>query len=1267
MKSKVEIKNLCPMIAMISSGKTSILNTIFDIDFLEAVSGIGTKFINIIRYNPLVGKNPKFYHLVLEKNGDDYEYYKDPNFPEIVGKDNICQKNKELNAEYKKRKDVPYEELFYMVEVGEANLIEDKEYLQNYDLVDIPGVNEYNPDISQSQTIIEKPLEDSKENFSAPMPSFIEEIFEDKDDNKDKNKSQIYETMEDEMAIYNPNQEKSYLTEIFKIIKNKMNNGIIVFSVDNYQHVENYRIIAKLQKVIGKPIENFLILLNKIDKSENKDYDLNTLNNKIMKYFPSAKLFNPTKNLIVPCSKIQLENESKMNKSFKHLLYFHFLNFILYSKNSNSGTPTTTGFSFIDFLKKMINNQKIKKKTFIEKINKIIEDKNLSKYLEEIKEIIKFFKLEHQDDNLNLGVREDDFKEEEIKKIQENLQTDEGEEEQNEEEGDNEDFNFYDLEGNVIILYYYSEFKAQKNIPPKSIETEQIIDYFTMKNMNTNLREEDAQLIEETQKKEIEQQTLNNKIDSISKRMEEFYLKYKEEKVKEENLDNLQKYINSSIGILKTSKLLYIPMLGVSNAGKSTILNGIIGSRILPAQKNECTKKGILIKHWEKNYPVIRKTKFKIEKLGKDDIYYFESDKDIIAKGIEKIHRVLEGTNGEFSSKEEDFFYEIDINIKFVNDLKIDESLKEKICFIDLPGFGTNNEFEKAGVYSHLMKSCNIFLFVVFNLKIRESDNKKMLDELYHQMSIYRGIPAQAFIKKCLFIINFDKNQDTSDKSLNQAKNDIISVVDGLDESMFKDLNVSFFNAKFYENYIFKLKYYESAEKLINYESREYKKMTQKRWSGLIDMVKGGTFSKYLKDQLKDNIGNDVKEKFNEKTVKPNENIENELKALNNNKKLKLSEKDVKLISKYITFGKENISKSNLLSESKIDSFATQLLISINKAKIKEDEEINNNIKKCFKILDDIFEVDPNTKFGSCKDAPIAKVVKPHVQEDLNKMKYEIESLLNTIHTEFSNNDIAKKLDKCSENIENSLKDQKSNIKNSLKKKNWKDIQKNFEETFKKETTNLETELLSNLNSFSDIIQKYLDQCYNHLDNFYSEPIERKNLLFKNYISNCLGGENNIEKTIKQVIDDIISGSRTCTNYDKMDGFFNWLGSKLFDDSYLNKIIDYMIKNSIPRINTFSNEIKKHSDEFKKSIIDEITSSKNRVVQELEEKKKEEELEIKSVNAQNEEERQKWEEEKEKLEEEKKKWEQLCKKYRILRDEITSLRLTKEFETEGKN
>ena len=1154
MESKIEIHNLCPMIAMISAGKTSILKVIFDIDFLEATSGIGTKFVNIIRYNPEVGKNPKFFHLVLKNLGNgDYEFYKDPNFKEVVGKDNIKQKNISLNAEYKSKKDIPYEELFYMIEVGETNFIEDKEYLKNYDLVDIPGVNEYNPYEDKTDKSTEKPSNNKTEDL--PPPPFDIDIEDDKEKNKKKKQEniKIHDTMEDEMKTYDPSSEKNYLTEIFKIIKNKMNNGIIVFSVDNYQHAENYRIIAKLQKVINKPIQNFLILLNKIDKSENREYDLNTLNSKILKYFPSAKVFNPIKNLIVACSKIQLENESKMDKSFKHLLYYHFLNFLMSSRITPEGTPTTSGFSFIDFLKKINPNKNIKKKNFIEKINKIVEDKNFTQTLKEITEIISFLKEEHQDDNLNLGIRADDFKEDEIKAVQGNLKVEEGEEEQ--EEGEKDDFNLDDIEGNIIILYYYSEFKNKKNIPPRSMDTQNIMNYFTMANMNQNLEEEDALLLEENKKKINEEKTLNNKIDDISKRMIEFYKEYENEKVKQQNLDKLRKYINSSIGILKTSKLLYIPMLGVSNAGKSTILNGIIGCRLLPAQKNECTKKGILIKYWDKNYPVIRKTRFKTEKMGNDDIYYFEPDEEIIAKGIKNIHRVLEGTNGEFSSKEEDFFYEIDIKIKFVNDLKLDDSLKDKICFIDLPGFGTNNEFEKKGVYSHLMKSCNIFLFVVFNLKIKEADNKRMLDNLYHQMSEYRGIPAQAFIKKCLFIINFDKDQDTSEKSIKQAKNDIISVVDGLDKSILKDLNVCFFNAKFYENYIFKSIYYQKAETIIEHELGEYKKLQEKKWKGFIEKIKGGTFSKYLKEQLKDNIGNDIQDKFNEKTIETSKEIEEEITNLINKLKLKLSKSEITLISKYISFGKDNISKSDLLPKSNIDVFVKELLISINSAKLKEDAEINTNLKQCFKILDDVFEVDPNTKFGPCKDAPIAKVVNPHVQEDLDAMVKEIERLLNEINREFSDNDIVKILLSSSQNISHSLEQQKSNIVKNLKSKKWDKIQKEFEQTFENETKKLKKDLLDSLDAASSNIKEYLSQCYDNLDKFYSENLERKDLLYKNYISNCLGGNNDIDKTIDQMINDIISGSRHVTEKKNCEGLISWLGAKIFDDNYLNKVI----------------------------------------------------------------------------------------------------------------
>ena len=237
--SKVEIRNLCPMIAMISAGKTSILRVIYDIDFLEVSAGIGTKFVNIIRYNPEVGNNPKFYHLIVKKTGNGkYEYYKDPNFPEVVGAEKIKAKNIEINSKYKEEKNIPYEELFYMIEVGNSDLIQDKEYLKNYDLVDIPGVSEYRGNEN-----------DKDEAPAAGKP-------------KKEEKKNIYDSIEKSMMYYDPKSEKNYLTEIFTIIKDKINNGIIVFSVDNFEHTENYEIIGKLQKILNKPIENYLNCLS---------------------------------------------------------------------------------------------------------------------------------------------------------------------------------------------------------------------------------------------------------------------------------------------------------------------------------------------------------------------------------------------------------------------------------------------------------------------------------------------------------------------------------------------------------------------------------------------------------------------------------------------------------------------------------------------------------------------------------------------------------------------------------------------------------------------------------------------------------------------------------------------------------------------------------------------------------------------------------------------------------------------------------------------
>ena len=63
---------------------------------------------------------------------------------------------------------------------------------------------------------------------------------------------------------------------------------------------------------------------------------------------------------------------------------------------------------------------------------------------------------------------------------------------------------------------------------------------------------------------------------------------------------------------------------------------------------------------------------------------------------------------------------------------------------------------------------------------------------------------------------------------------------------------------------------------------------------------------------------------------------------------------------------------------------------------------------KCFKILNSVFDVDSDTKFGKLRQAPIDKIIKPHMEKDLENMKSDISKYLNLINKEFTDNDVTK-------------------------------------------------------------------------------------------------------------------------------------------------------------------------------------------------------------------------------------------------------------------
>ena len=1294
MENKVDIKNLCPMIAMISAGKTSLLNIIYNVDFLEINSGIGTKFVNIIRYNKNVGKKPIFYHLILKNIGNgNYEFYKDPKTV-IVGKENIKKAIADINQKLREEEHCKYEELFYMIEIGETNLIKDEEYLKNYDLVDIPGVSEFRrPEKNNlNEDKIEKP-ENHEESFledmllkdeDAAIAAFVEgepivpnmeQGKESKTDseheskiesNKETKKEDNYLikrslSVEKKMLNYNPENEQNYLTEIFKIIKNKMNNGIIVFSLDNYQLQENYDIIGKLKVIIKKPIENFLVILNKIDKSENREKDIRTLKEKIIENFPNGD-FNFTKNIIVPCSAIQLENEIKMENNFFNLIYFHFINYLMKNKKENSSTQTTTPFSFIEYSLPRIIRGKVSKKTFLEKIKKIVDDKDFEKCIKDIKDTIEKISNNHKDELINIGVRTDEFEKEDIQKIIDDLN--ENNEEENQEEDENEgDFNIQQQEANALFLFYYSEFKYSKKkvIPPKGQSTKEMINYFTMKNMNINREEEIKKIEKQILEKDNKDKSFNDKIDEISEKMKVFYKEFEDSNIKQEKLPMLRQNINSSIGILKASKLIYIPILGVSNAGKSTIFNGLIGDRLLPTQQNECTKKGILIKYSNIDVPVIRKVNFVPDKLGKEEIYYFKAADKIMGKGIEQIRDILEGANGKFVEDEEDFFYEIDIRIQYIHENKyMDNNLKEKICFIDLPGFGTGsgNKFETQGTYEHLMKSSSMFLFVVKNLTIKENNNQEMLNRVYKKMVSFRGITSQSFVSKCLFIINCDQKQEISPKTIMQAKKDIIEMVNSLNKCSPDDINVSFFNAKIFENYVFKSKYYLNPEMIFRYHLSEFEKSESNFLNGVIDIVVGKNFNKFLIGKLKQNVDQDFKNpKFDEKKVKIDEDIKKIVMLFVQYNSLSFNQKELDLIIKCISFGKEFIKYSDLLNISNSNVFKNDLRNFIEICKKTMEKEINLDLKKCFNILDDLFEIDPLQKVGNLRDPPKIEIIPPKVEEDLITFDKQIQELLVKINNDFIENNVMTVLNNCEEDITKSLKEQKENIEASLEKQNSKKIKENFEQTFKDKTKNLKEQLYDVIENASKNVQEHYTKCYELINKFYANSILPEELLFKNFLSTKLGRENDIELTIEEMVNDILASSRDVTRWKNRKSFWEGLKTKLNNKYYLNKIIDCMIDKSTSKIKEFIANTSKYVEEFKTNINNEINTKTLTVRNILNEMKKKEEMDIKDKEEKNEKEQKLWEEEKRLYEEKVRKWEETCNKYKELRYEITSMRL----------
>ena len=437
-EQKIEERRGIIVIGMISSGKSTFLNSLLGITYLETKDDVTTKFVTIIRYNENL-KEPKFYHLkvIKEKNFNEQEdknekkenlinvennadkekenlcyFLKDGE--ESIGEKNIIKKIEEINKAEKGNQEPKYENLFYMLETNITN-IENKEFLKEHDFYDIPGLNEYI--VSDKKEVKEEKKEEEKNKNSNERANEIEEIEED----------------------------MRYIKGIFQYLKKKIEREIIIFSSETYYKPQNIQIIKEIKKELDTPIYGNLVILNKIDICDNREKTIANCKQFFVNYCESD-IFNIFKNTFVPLNSMQFKNEILMKNNYENYYLYYFNKYIeKYLRISEEESKKIKTIPFIEFIMNEITKgiKKEEQKAFINNLVENFDDD----YLDTIKKIYEKVK-KNSNETIDYGVNFD----------------------KDEDEDDDESL--------IIMKAFYQNYKEKINIPKYSESVQLILDYF---------------------------------------------------------------------------------------------------------------------------------------------------------------------------------------------------------------------------------------------------------------------------------------------------------------------------------------------------------------------------------------------------------------------------------------------------------------------------------------------------------------------------------------------------------------------------------------------------------------------------------------------------------------------------------------------------------------------------------------------------------------------------------------------------------------------
>ena len=365
---------------------------------------------------------------------------------------------------------------------------------------------------------------------------------------------------------------------------------------------------------------------------------------------------------------------------------------------------------------------------------------------------------------------------------------------------------------------FYQNYLEKINIPKYSESVQLILDYF---NKFNEFKDKNPTKIENIPLSEEIVQNNDQKAIEILKKIFDKLKKY----VNEYDKDNIINILNENLYMMEkfilNDRKIYIPFIGVSSAGKSTILNCIVGYKLFPEAKEECTTRGIIIEYSDK-------VELYETQIDSERNYYVFSPKTKVADGYKDVRDYLKSLNYRYSKNESKHFYIVKTTMKGFDDFGFSDELKKRILLVDLPGSDTkDNQFNSKdrhnkSVYEKLLSISSSFVYINKGRAINETNNQTLLKKLYSNIQGSSRLEGNDYLKACLFTINLFSRVSKEELNLVQIKKDLSTILFNTPDN-YEQINAIYFNAKNFYDYLLNFYLLQDHEATLDKYEEIYK------------------------------------------------------------------------------------------------------------------------------------------------------------------------------------------------------------------------------------------------------------------------------------------------------------------------------------------------------------------------------------------------------------------------------------------------------------